>query len=158
MNKHKESFWVKNDLVKSCLGINIKSSSQDYTKIKNAVKSLKSVGIDLVVTKNKDWNDNRSVFSLGFSYKINKEKAPTLAINQANPTTPPKLKQDSPIISEVKTNQVKTPTPFKENDALIRFKNSIKTLNDSKDNPTITLSLFKESNETFTRDNATPHQ
>lgn len=51
MNKHKESFWVINDLVKSCLGINIKSSSQDYIKIKNAVKSLKSVGIDLVVTK-----------------------------------------------------------------------------------------------------------
>ncbi len=67
-NKNKSSFWVKTDIAKRCLGINIHSTTADVIKIKNAIKSLNAIGIDLLVSKNKNINDRRSVFSLNFSY------------------------------------------------------------------------------------------
>ncbi len=57
------------------------------------------------------------------------------------------IKQDKSMISEVETNQAKTPTLTKENDALIRFKNSIKTLNNDKANPTITPTIKNADNK-----------
>ncbi len=85
--------------------------------------------------------------------------------NRSNPTTPPKLKQDKPMISGVKTNQAKTnqaktnqaktPMPFKENDALIRFKNSAKTLNKDKTNPTITPTIKNANNKQIQAKNET---
>ncbi|GAA6792768.1 hypothetical protein HpHCM62_09480 [Helicobacter pylori] len=57
------------------------------------------------------------------------------------------------MISEVKTNQAKTPMLFKGNDALIRFKNSIKKLNDIKANPTITPTIKNANNKQIQANN-----
>ncbi|MCQ2655481.1 replication initiation protein [Helicobacter pylori] len=218
-NKNKSSFWVRVDLAKSCLGINIHSTTADVLKIKNAIKSLKSIGIDLLVTKNKNINDRRSVFSLNFAY----DKADDTKQKQADTATPPTIqatnnhtldslinltykkddklvrlsridkngayykawfetidkqgcffvniknyayfmdylavngfiKQDKSMISEVKTNQADTPTPFKENDAIIRFKNRAETLNKDKANPTIAPTTKNANNKPIQSNNET---
>lgn len=63
------------------------------------------------------------------------------------------IKQDKPMISEVKSNQAETPVPFKENDALIRFKNAIKRLNKDKPNPTITPTVKNANNKQIQANN-----
>ncbi|WP_162966006.1 hypothetical protein [Helicobacter pylori] len=99
--------------------------------------------------KEKKGIDARRISALRFNFKQIKQDA----TKQANPTTPPKLKQDKS--SEVKTNQAKTPTLSKENDALIRFKNALKTLNNDNPNPTITPTIKNANNKQIQANNET---
>ncbi len=94
------------------------------------IKALHSIGYEVEIIKEKKGIDARRISALRFNFKQIKQDA----TNKDNPTTHTKLKQDKSMISEVKTNQAKTPTLTKENDALIRFKNSTKTLNKDKAN------------------------
>lgn len=64
------------------------------------------------------------------------------------------VKQDKSMINEIKPNQVLTPIQAKENDALIRFKNSAKTLNKDRANPTITPTIKKADNCEIKADNS----
>ncbi|MGL2398890.1 hypothetical protein ACOWMU_05465 [Helicobacter pylori] len=115
------------------------------------IKALNSIGYEVEIIKEKKGIDARRISALRFNFKEIKQDA----TKQANPTTPPKLKQDKSMISEVKTNQAKTPTLTKENDALIRFKNSAKTLNKDKTTPTITPTIKSDTNKQIQANNET---
>ncbi len=108
----------------SVLGVDTSDSCNLGIKFKRMIKALHSIGYEIEIIKEKKGIDARRISALRFNFK---------EIKQA--PTPPKLKQDEAMISEVKTNQSKTPTLTKENDALIRFKNAIKTLAKDKHNP-----------------------
>ena len=123
-NKSKDSFFIASKLLKGCVGINFNSTSGDAVKIKNALKYLCSVGIVLNVEKNKSSASKSSLYNITF-YNQNK------------------------------TNQVVAkPTMLtKENDAIIRFKNSVKTLNKDKTNPTITPTIKNANNKPIQANN-----
>lgn len=220
-NKNKSSFWIKIDKAKDCLGINIHSTTADAVKINNAIKCLKLIGIDLVVSKNKNINDRRAVFSLNFSYYNAIKRNETQPPMPTMPTTKQAvthhsldsligltykkadklvrlaridkngayykawfeysghpggffvnlkdydyfmdylavngfIKQDKANgVDTGKTHQAKTPTPFKENDALTRFRNSIKRLNKDTPNPTITPTIKNANNKQIQANNET---
>lgn len=147
----KDTFFIKADKLLSVLDIDTSDSCNLGVKFKRMIKALRSIGYEVEIIKEKKGLDARRISALRFNFKEIKQDA----TKENNPTTPPKLKQDKPMISEVKTNQVKTLTPFKENDALIRFKNSIKTLNDSKANPTITPTIKNADNKPIQANNET---
>ena len=145
INQYKKvgSFFIKADKLLSVLDVNTSDSCNLGVKFKRMIKALRSIGYEVEIIKEKKGLDARRISALRFNFKeINQD-----ATKENKPTTPPELKQDKPMISEVKTNQAETPTLFKENDALIRFKNSIKTLNDSKANPTITPTIKSANNK-----------
>ncbi|GHR30197.1 hypothetical protein VN1251_09270 [Helicobacter pylori] len=145
INQYKKvgSFFIKADKLLSVLGVDTSDSCNLGVKFKRMIKALKSIGYEVEIIKEKKGLDARRISALRFNFKEIKQDA----TKENNPTTPPKLKQDNPMISGVKTNQAETPGSFKENDALIRFKNSIKTLNDSKANPTITPTIKNAGNK-----------
>jgi len=151
INQYKKvgSFFIKVDKLLSVLDIDTRDSCNLGVKFKRMIKDLRSVGYEVEIIKEKKGLDARRISALRFNFK----KIKPDATKENNPTTPPKLKQDKPMISEVKTNQAETPTPFKENDALTRFKNSIKTLNDSKTNPTITPAIKNATNKQIQANN-----
>ena len=142
----KDTFFIKADKLLSVLDVDTSDSCNLGVKFKRMIKALRSIGYEVEIIKEKKGLDGRRISALRFNFKEIKQDA----TKETNTTTPPKLKQDKPMISEVKTketNQAKTPMPFKENDALIRFKNSLKTLNGSKANPTITPTIKKADNK-----------
>lgn len=151
INQYKKvgSFFIKADKLLSVLDVDTSDSCNLGVKFKRMIKALRSISYEVEIIKEKKGIDARRISALRFNFKEIKQDA----TKENNPTTPPKLKQDKPMISEVKTNQVKTLTPFKENDALIRFKNSIKTLNDSKANPTITPAIKNANNKQIQANN-----
>lgn len=143
INQYKKvgSFFIKADKLLSVLDVDTSDSCNLGVKFKRMIKALRSVGYEVEIIKEKKGLDARRISALRFNFKEIKQDA-----------TPPKLKQDNPMVSGVKTNQAETNqaetlTTFKENDALIRFKNSIKTLNDSKANPTITPTIKNANNK-----------
>ncbi|WQZ75181.1 replication initiation protein [Helicobacter pylori] len=214
-NNYKQNFFIPADKLLGVLGINIHSNSADIVKIKNALKCLSGVGIDLEVTKNKSNRSLKSTYSFTFT-KSNHAKQ-----KQVDTATPPTIqatnnhtldslisltykkndelvrlakiykngayykawfesidkqggffvnikdyaylmdyltvngfiKQDKAMISGVKTNQNDTPTPFKEDDALTRFKNSAKTLNKNKATPNITPTIKNANNKQIQANN-----
>ncbi|UOR49409.1 hypothetical protein MPF83_01245 [Helicobacter pylori] len=70
-------------------------------------KALRSIGYEVEIIKEKKGLDARRISALRFNFREIKQDA----TKENNATTPPKLKQDNPMISGVKTNQAKTPTP-----------------------------------------------
>lgn len=151
INQYKKvgSFFIKADKLLSVLDVDTSDSCNLGVKFKRMIKALRSIGYEVEIIKEKKGLDARRISALRFNFKEIKQDA----TKENNHITPPKLKQDKPMISGVKTNQAKTPTPFKENDALIRFKNSIKTLNDSKANPTITPTIKNADNKQIQANN-----
>ncbi len=118
-------------MVSPILGVDTSDSCNLGVKFKRMIKALHSIGYEVEIIKEKKGIDARRISALRFNFKTIKQAA----TKQANLTTPPKLKQDKSMMSEVKTNQAKTPIQLKENDALIRFKNNAKTLNKDKATP-----------------------
>ncbi len=136
-------------MVSPVLGVDTHDSCNLGVKFKRIIKALRSIGYEVEIVKEKKGIDARRISALRFNFKQIKQDA----TKQANPTTPPKLKQDKS--SEVKTNQAKTPTLSKENDALIRFKNALKTLNNDNPNPTITPTIKNANNKQIQANNET---
>ncbi|GAA9640258.1 hypothetical protein FIM56_06475 [Helicobacter pylori] len=130
-NKSKDSFFIASSLLKGCVGINFNSTSGDAIKIKNALKCLCSVGIVLRVEKNKSSASKSSLYNITF---YNPTKS-----NQVV-TKPPMLTKEN----MAENNPTHKPTHIKENDAFIRFKNSLKTL--GIDNHSPTLPTIKNAN------------
>ncbi|WP_120807847.1 hypothetical protein [Helicobacter pylori] len=89
------------------------------------IKALHSIGYEVDIIKEKKGLDARRISALRFNFK--------------------EIKQDD-------TNQV-APTLTKENDAFIRFKNRIKTLNKDKTNPTITPTIKNANNKPIQANN-----
>ena len=141
-NKSKDSFFIASSLLKGCVGINFNSTSGDVIKIKNAIKSLCSVGIVLKVEKNKCNASKSSLYNIRF---YNTTKFNQFVIN------PPMLNKENMAV----TNPTYKPTPFKEDDAIIRFKNSVKTLIKDKANPTITPTIKNANNKPIQANNET---
>lgn len=135
INQYKKvgSFFIKADKLLSVLGVNTSDSCNLGVKFKRMIKALRSVGYELEIVKEKKGVDARRISALRFNFKEIKQDA----AKENAPATPPELKQHKPMISGVKTDQTKTRTPFRKNDALVRFRNSIKTLNDSVITPMI---------------------
>ncbi|GAA8793893.1 hypothetical protein BTM145_14970 [Helicobacter pylori] len=129
INQYKKvgSFFIKADKLLSVLGVDTSDSCNLGVKFKRMVKALQSIGYEVEIIKEKKGLDARRISALRFNYKEVQQDA-----TKESTTTPSKLKQDGPMISGTKTNHAETPTPFKENDAIIRFKNSAKTLNKDK--------------------------
>ncbi|WP_165517425.1 hypothetical protein [Helicobacter pylori] len=147
INQYKKvgSFFVKADKLLPILGVDTSDSCNLGIKFKRMIKALHSIGYEVEIIKEKKGIDARRISALRFNFKeINQNTT-----KQAKPTTPPKLKQDKPMISEIKTNQVVTnlPTPTKENDTLTRFKNSFKSLDISNHSPTIPPTIKKAEND-----------
>ncbi|WP_332460021.1 hypothetical protein [Helicobacter pylori] len=86
------------------------------------IKALSSIGYEVEIIKEKKGLDARRISALRFNFKEIKQDA----VKEIKPATPLELKQDAAMISMGKIKEIKTPTPFKENDALIRFRNSVK--------------------------------
>lgn len=145
INQYKQvgSFFVKADKLLSILDVDTSDSCNLGAKFKRMIKALRSIGYEVEIIKEKKGIDGRRISALRFNFKEIKQDA----TKENNLETLAKLEQASPMISEVKTNQTETPTPFKENDALIRFKNSIKMLNDSNHNPTIAPTIKNADNK-----------
>ncbi|GAA7346015.1 hypothetical protein BD0119_13160 [Helicobacter pylori] len=110
------------------LDIDTSDSCNLGIKFKRMIKALRSIGYEVEIIKEKKGIDARRISALRFNFK--------------------EIKQDA-------TNQSKTPTPFKENDAIIRFKNSAKTLNKDKANPTITPTIKNANNKPIQANNET---
>ncbi|MCQ2895350.1 RepB family plasmid replication initiator protein [Helicobacter pylori] len=123
-NKSKDSFFIASSLLKGCVGINFNSTSGDAIKIKNALKCLGSVGIVLSVKKNKSSAAKSSLYNITF-YKEN--------MAENNPTKPT--------------------TPAKENDALTRFRNSLKKLGITKPSPPTPPTIKKADNSEIKDEN-----
>lgn len=151
INQYKKvgSFFIKANKLLSVLSVDTSDSCNLGVKFKRMVKALRSIGYEVEIIKEKKGLDARRISALRFNFKEIKQDA----TKENNPATPPKLKQDKPMISETEANQNETPTPFKENDALIRFKNSIKKLNGSKANPTITPMIKNADNKQIQANN-----
>ncbi|MGL2443116.1 RepB family plasmid replication initiator protein, partial [Helicobacter pylori] len=139
-NKSKDSFFIASSLLKGCVGINFNSTSGDAIKIKNALKCLCSVGVVLKAEKNKASASKSSLYNIKF-YN-------TSTFNQVV-TNPPTLTKEN----MAENNPTHKPTPFKENDAIIRFKNSDKTLNKDKANPTIIPTIKNANNKPIQANN-----
>ncbi|WRG09626.1 hypothetical protein FNE29_06650 [Helicobacter pylori] len=89
------------------------------------IKVLHSIGYEVEIIKEKKGVDARRISALRFNFK--------------------EIKHDA-------ANQV-APTLTKENDAIIRFKNSAKTLNKDKANPTITPTIKNANNSEIQTNN-----
>lgn len=151
INQYKKlgSFFIKADKLLPVLDVDTSDSCNLGVKFKRMIKALRSIGYEVEIIKEKKGLDARRISALRFNFKEIKQDA----TKETNPTTPSEVKQDNHMISGVKTNQVKMPTPFKGNDALIRFKNSIKMLNDSKANLTITPTIKNADNKQIKANN-----
>ncbi|GAA9133999.1 hypothetical protein BTM343_15450 [Helicobacter pylori] len=139
INQYKKvgSFFIKADKLLSVLGVDTRDSCNLGLKFKRMVKALRSIGYEVEIIKEKKGLDARRISALRFNFRKIEQDAP----NGGNLTTPPKLKQDAPIISEAEINQAKTPTHSIKNDfltLLTRFKNGIRMLNNSIGTPTTT--------------------
>lgn len=148
------SFFIKANKLLSVLNINTSDSCNLGIKFKRMIKALRGIGYEVEIIKEKKGLDGRRISALRFSFKKVKQDA----AKENKPTTHPKLKQGKPMISKTKTNQVKTPNLFKENDALNRFRNSIKRLNDIKTNPTITATIKNADNKQIKATNEILHK
>lgn len=128
INQYKKvgSFFVKADKLLPILGVDTSDSCNLGIKFKRMIKALHSIGYKVEIIKEKKGIDARRISALRFNFKG--------------------IKQDA-------TNHSKMPTPFKENDALIRFKNSVKTLNKDKANPTITPTIKNANNKQIQANN-----
>ena len=170
----KDTFFINANRLLPVLGVDTSDSCNLGIKLKRMIKALRRIGYEVEIIKEKKGIDARRISALRFNFKEIKQDATkgnnpamphklkqdaTKGNNPAmphklkqdatkgnNPAMPHKLKQDAPMISEVKTNQAETPMLFKGNDAFIRFKNSIKTLNNSKATPTITPTIKNANN------------
>lgn len=216
----KGSFFTKTDKLLSVFGIQLKDRCNLGVKLSRIVNSLKSIGYNVAISKEKKGVDSRCVSALVFSFnaisndiiKQDDHATPTtikdtntrsldcftgltylkadklvrvaridkngayyrawfeysdkqggffvnikdydyfmdyLAVNGF-------IKQDKAMISGVDTDKsIKTDviTPYKENDALIRFKNAFKTLQNANPNPTITPTIKNAPNSEITADN-----
>ncbi|GAA7926822.1 hypothetical protein HpBT060_14840 [Helicobacter pylori] len=153
INQYKKagSFIIKADKLLSVLDVNTSDSCNLGVRFKRIIKALHGIGYEVEIIKEKKGLDARRISALRFNFKEIKQ----VKTNQANPSMLPKLKQDAPMISGAKTNQAKTPTPFKLNDALTRFKDSIKKLNDAKANPTIHPTVKNANNKQIQANNET---
>ena len=145
----KGALFIKADKLLSVLNINTSDSSNLGVKLKRMIKALRSIGYEVEIVKEKKGIDARRISALRFNFKEIKQEA----TKENNLTTARELKQYKPMISKVKTNQSKTPMLFKGNDAFARFRNSIKTLNDSKANPTITPTIKNADNKQIQANN-----
>ncbi|BAW68735.1 RepB family plasmid replication initiator protein [Helicobacter pylori] len=119
---NKGAFFVKSDKLLPVLGVNTRDSCNLGVRFKRMIRALQGIGYGVEIIKEKKGLDARRISALRFNFKEIEQDA----TKEIKPTTPLKLKQDAPMISVGKINQIKTPTPFKENDALIRFRNSVK--------------------------------
>lgn len=146
---NKDTFFIKANKLLSVLKVNTSDSCNLGVKFKRMIKDLQSIGYEVEIIKEKKGLDGRRISALRFNFKEIKQDT----AKENNPTTPPKLKQDKPMISSGKTNQAKTPTLFEGNDAFIRLKNIIKTLNDSKANPTTNPTIKNANNKQIQANN-----
>lgn len=128
INQYKKvgAFFIKADRLLPILDIDTSDSCNLGVKFKRMIKALRSIGYEVEIIKEKKGIDARRISALRFNFK--------------------EIKQDT-------TNQFKTPTPFKENDAIIRFKNSAKTLNKDKANPIITPTIKSANNKLIQANN-----
>ncbi|GAA7853831.1 hypothetical protein HpMS178_03690 [Helicobacter pylori] len=110
----KNSFFIKSDKLLSVLDVDTSDSCNLGIKFKRMIKALRSIGYEVEIIKEKKGLDARRISALRFNFKEIKQDT----TNPFNPTTPPELKQDKPMISGVKVNQAEIPTLTKENDAL----------------------------------------
>lgn len=120
------SFFIKADKLLPILGVDTSDSCNLGIKFKRMIKALHSIGYEVEIIKEKKGLDARRISALRFNFK--------------------EIKKDD-------TNQSKTPTPFKENNALTRFKNSIKTLANAKPTPTITPTIKNANNKPIQANN-----
>ena len=129
INQYKKagSFFVEANKLLSVLNVNTSDSCNLGIKFKRMIKALRSIGYEVEIIKEKKGIDARRISALRFKFKEN----------------------DAPI------NQAKTTTPFTENDAIIRFINSVTTLNKDKTNPTITPTITNANNEPIQANNET---
>ncbi|WP_164870082.1 hypothetical protein, partial [Helicobacter pylori] len=104
----KGTFFIKADKLLPLLDVDTSDSCNLGIKFKRMIKALHSIGYEVEIIKEKKGLDARRISALRFNFK--------------------EIKHDA-------TNQV-APTLTKENDAIIRFKNSAKTLNKDKTNLT----------------------
>ncbi|BAW48494.1 replication protein [Helicobacter pylori] len=124
INQYKKAgaFFIKADKLLSLLKVNTSDSCNLGVKLKRMIKALSSIGYEVEIIKEKKGLDARRISALRFNFKEIKQDA----VKEIKPATPLELKQDAAMISMGKIKEIKTPTPFKENDALIRFRNSVK--------------------------------
>ena len=127
INQYKKlgSFFIKADKLLPILDIDTSDSCNLGIKFKRMIKALHSIGYEVEIIKEKKGIDARRISSLRFNFK--------------------EIKHDA-------TNQV-APTLTKENDAIISFKNSSKTLNKDKANPTITPTIENAANKQIQANN-----
>lgn len=130
INQYKKvgSFFIKADKLLSILGVDTSDSCNLGIKFKRMIKALHSIGYEVEIIKEKKGIDARRISALRFNFK------------KTNPT---------------KSNQVvtKLPTLTKENDALTRFKNALKSLNIIKPSPTIPPTIKKAANSEIKAEN-----